>query len=185
MNSCERFPRILDKYSHFAWILGAWPALNTASHVHAIWPHDADGLRAVQAAYDAGYTLFDLNLQLISGMRAIKSYRAEERELANTTAKAKTYLDGLLEVSRVQSVAFQPNYFVQRFFGGFIPWQYRDIKLQRATDTNWMNAYRRYGDRDLFMALQCRRSQAAVSGNRSCCSLSAGAVGAYLFQSCH
>ena len=50
--------------------------------------------------------------------------------------------------SRVQSVAFQPNYFVQRFFGGFLPWQYRDIKLQRATDTNWMNAYRRYGDRD-------------------------------------
>ena len=53
----------------------------------------------------AGYTLFDLNLQLITGMRAIKSYRAEERELANTTDKAKAYLDGLLEVSHVQSVA--------------------------------------------------------------------------------
>ncbi len=53
----------------------------------------------------AGYTLFDLNLQLIGGMRTIKSYRAEERELANTTEKAKMYLDGLLEVSRVQSVA--------------------------------------------------------------------------------
>jgi subfamily B ATP-binding cassette protein MsbA len=53
----------------------------------------------------AGYTLFDLNLQLITGMRAIKSYRAEERELENTAEKAKTYLDGLLEVSRVQSMA--------------------------------------------------------------------------------
>ncbi len=50
--------------------------------------------------------------------------------------------------SRVQSVALQPNYFVQRFFGDFIPWQYRDIPLGRATDTNWMNAYRRLGDRD-------------------------------------
>jgi hypothetical protein len=50
--------------------------------------------------------------------------------------------------SRVQSVAFQPNYFVQRFFGGFIPWQYRDIPLTRATDTNYMNTFRRAPDRD-------------------------------------
>jgi len=50
--------------------------------------------------------------------------------------------------SRVQSVAFQPNYLAQYFFGGFIPWQFRDIPLKRATDTNWMNSYRRYADRD-------------------------------------
>lgn len=50
--------------------------------------------------------------------------------------------------SRVQSIALQPNYLVQRFFGGFIPWQYRDIALQRATDTDWMNVYRRNPDRD-------------------------------------
>jgi hypothetical protein len=50
--------------------------------------------------------------------------------------------------SRVQAVAFQPNYFVQRFFGGFIPWQYGDIPLQRATDTNYMNTFRRAPDRD-------------------------------------
>ena len=50
--------------------------------------------------------------------------------------------------SRVQWEAFQPNYLVQRFFGDFIPWQYRDIRLQRATDTNYMNVYRRAPDRD-------------------------------------
>ena len=50
--------------------------------------------------------------------------------------------------SRLQSVAFQPNYLLERFFGGFIPWQYRDIPLKRATDTNWMNSYRRDADRD-------------------------------------
>ncbi|HYE88140.1 MAG TPA: M1 family metallopeptidase [Vicinamibacterales bacterium] len=50
--------------------------------------------------------------------------------------------------SRVQSIAFQPNYHVERFFGDFIPWQYRDIALQRATDTNHMNTYRRAPDRD-------------------------------------
>jgi aminopeptidase N len=58
--------------------------------------------------------------------------------------------EGLNEFSdsRVQSIAFQPNYLVERFFGGFIPWQFRDIALKRATDTNWVNAYRRYADRD-------------------------------------
>ena len=58
--------------------------------------------------------------------------------------------EGLNEFSdsRVQSVAFQPNYLVQRFFGDFIPWQFRDIPLKRATDTDWMNSYRRSGDRD-------------------------------------
>jgi hypothetical protein len=50
--------------------------------------------------------------------------------------------------SRVQSIALQPNYLVQRFFGDFIPWQYRDIPLKRETDTNWMNSYRRAPDRD-------------------------------------
>jgi hypothetical protein len=50
--------------------------------------------------------------------------------------------------SRVQDIALQPNYLVQRFFGDFIPWQYRDIPLKRATDTNWMNTYRRNPDRD-------------------------------------
>ncbi len=50
--------------------------------------------------------------------------------------------------SRLQAIAFQPNYLVERFFGDFIPWQYRDIALKRATDTNWMNAFRRNPDRD-------------------------------------
>jgi len=43
---------------------------------------------------------------------------------------------------RVQSIAFQPNYRVERFFGGFIPWQFRDIPLDRATDGNGLNGYR-------------------------------------------
>ena len=50
--------------------------------------------------------------------------------------------------SRLQSIAFQPHYLVQRFFGDFIPWQYRDIPLKRATDTNWMNTFRRAETRD-------------------------------------
>jgi hypothetical protein len=49
--------------------------------------------------------------------------------------------------SRVQDIALQPNFFLERFFGDFIPWQYRDIPLKR-TDTNYLSTYRRNPDRD-------------------------------------
>lgn len=70
--------------------------------------------------------------------------------VANNETERAWLDEGLNEYSdsRVQAEALQPNYYVQRFFGDFIPWQFRDIPLKRATDTNWMNAYRRQGDRD-------------------------------------
>jgi hypothetical protein len=70
--------------------------------------------------------------------------------VANNETERGWLDEGLNEFSdsRVQAEALQPNYYVERFFGGFIPWQYRDIPLKRATDTNWMNTYRRQGDRD-------------------------------------
>jgi Peptidase family M1 domain len=50
---------------------------------------------------------------------------------------------------RVQSLAFTPDYRLQRFFGGFIPWQFRDIALQRETDGNGLNFYRLAAERDV------------------------------------
>lgn len=49
---------------------------------------------------------------------------------------------------RVQSIVFQPNYRIERFFGGFVPWQFRDIALDRATDGNGLNGYRLAAERD-------------------------------------
>lgn len=70
--------------------------------------------------------------------------------VANNETEHAWLDEGLNEFSdsRVQWVAFQPNHHVERFFGGFVPWQMRDIPLKRATDTNYMNEYRRGADRD-------------------------------------
>jgi hypothetical protein len=51
--------------------------------------------------------------------------------------------------ARVAALAFQPDYHVQHFFGGFIPWQYRDIALQRDTDGNYAGIYRTSAEWDV------------------------------------
>jgi hypothetical protein len=44
--------------------------------------------------------------------------------------------------ARVVSVAYMPNYLSERFFGGFVPWVHRDIRLSRETDGNRLTGYR-------------------------------------------
>jgi hypothetical protein len=50
--------------------------------------------------------------------------------------------------ARVAHVAFMPDYHVERFFGGFVPWQFRDIPLKRETDFQYMNQYRSAAEAD-------------------------------------
>ena len=49
---------------------------------------------------------------------------------------------------RVIETIGHPNRLVQRYFGTFIPWVIRDIRLQRATDVNRLNTYRPNAEAD-------------------------------------
>jgi aminopeptidase N len=53
--------------------------------------------------------------------------------------------------ARVVAEAFSPDYQATRFFGGFVPWQFRDIVLSRATDGNGMEGYRVAATRDAMI----------------------------------
>ncbi|CAN5671378.1 M1 family metallopeptidase [soil metagenome] len=44
--------------------------------------------------------------------------------------------------ARTLDVAFEPNYYTRRYFGGFIPWVFRDLRLHRDADGNRLHAYR-------------------------------------------
>ena len=50
--------------------------------------------------------------------------------------------------ARVLAEAFRPDFHLERFFGGFVPWQFRDIALKRETDGNYLNAYRASAESD-------------------------------------
>jgi hypothetical protein len=44
--------------------------------------------------------------------------------------------------ARVIEQAYTPNYYAKRYFGGFVPWVFRDFPLSRATDGDRLTAYR-------------------------------------------
>jgi len=45
--------------------------------------------------------------------------------------------------ARAVAQAYDPNYLALRYFGGFIPWVFRDIELSRETEGNRLAGYRR------------------------------------------
>jgi hypothetical protein len=44
--------------------------------------------------------------------------------------------------ARAISQVYEPNYFALRYFGGFIPWVFRDIAIDRETEGNRLAGYR-------------------------------------------
>jgi subfamily B ATP-binding cassette protein MsbA len=51
-----------------------------------------------------GYVFFDIILQIMSGVRVLKAFRAEEREAQITIEKGNVYFDEMIESVRLQSI---------------------------------------------------------------------------------
>jgi hypothetical protein len=51
--------------------------------------------------------------------------------------------------ARVIEQAFEPNYYEARYFGGFVPWVFRDLPLTRAVDGDRMAGYRAAARQDV------------------------------------
>jgi hypothetical protein len=58
--------------------------------------------------------------------------------------------EGLNTFSTARTIdhAFSPNYYSQRYFGGFIPWVFHDIPIRRETDGNRLAGYRAVAESD-------------------------------------
>ncbi len=58
--------------------------------------------------------------------------------------------EGFNQFSTARAVAqvYDPNYLAVRYFGGFVPWVFKDITLPRETDSNGLPGYRRNAKSD-------------------------------------
>ena len=50
--------------------------------------------------------------------------------------------------ARVMAEHFYPHYYAKRYFGGFVPWVFRDLPLTRDVDGNRMTAFRPVAEHD-------------------------------------
>lgn len=50
--------------------------------------------------------------------------------------------------ARVLDVALEPNYYTKRYFGGFVPWVFRDFRMTRDADYNRLHGYRPFARQD-------------------------------------
>ena len=66
--------------------------------------------------------------------------------------------EGLNTYSTARTIerAFSPNYYAQRYFGGFVPWVIHDIAFSRATDGNRLAGYRDNAEADVPSTLSFR-----------------------------
>src|SRR5258708_31594664 len=51
--------------------------------------------------------------------------------------------------ARVIEQVYEPNYYVQRYFGGFVPWVFRDLPLTRVVDGDRIAGYRAAARQDV------------------------------------
>jgi aminopeptidase N len=58
--------------------------------------------------------------------------------------------EGLNTFATARAIAqdYDPNYYVRRYFGGFIPWVFSDISLSRENEGNRLSGYRRAAKSD-------------------------------------
>ena len=82
--------------------------------------------------------------------------------------------------ARVIEQQFQPNYYVERYFGGFVPWVFRGLPLTREVDGDRLAGYRRLrpagraGDADVSLLARHRRARSPTTRRRSGCTRSSG-----------
>jgi hypothetical protein len=63
--------------------------------------------------------------------------------------------------ARAVSQVYDPNYLALRYFGGFVPWVFKDVPLPRETEWNGLTGYRRAAKSDVQATPTFRYSLAA------------------------
>jgi hypothetical protein len=126
-------------YGHVTVIDPAWQSGAGGMEYPTLFTAGSRWLAPQQVTQPEGVTIHEAGHQFWYGVVANNEFEhAWLDEGLNTFSTA-----------RVVEQAIRTNYHTDRFFGGFIPWVYRDLRVSRATDGNRLNGYRPAAESDV------------------------------------
>jgi hypothetical protein len=119
-------------YGHVTIVDPAWQSGAGGMEYPTLFTGGSRWLAPPEVTQPEGVTVHEAGHQFWYGIVANNEFEhAWMDEGFNTFSTARTI-----------EQAFSPNYLAQRYFGGFVPWVFRDIPLTRATDGNRLSGYR-------------------------------------------
>lgn len=119
-------------YAHITVIDPAWQSGAGGMEYPTLFTAGTRWLAPSDVTQPEGVTVHEAGHQFWYGIVANNEFEhAWMDEGFNTFSTARTI-----------EQAFSLNYLAQRYFGGFVPWVFRDIPLSRATDGNRLSGYR-------------------------------------------
>jgi hypothetical protein len=125
-------------YGHITIIDPAWQSGAGGMEYPTLFTAGSRWLAPRQVTQPEGVTIHEAGHQFWYGIVASNEFEhAWMDEGLNTFSTARTI-----------EQAFQPNYYAKRYFGGFVPWVFRDVPISRATDGNRLSGYRAVAEAD-------------------------------------
>jgi hypothetical protein len=119
-------------YGHITIVDPAWRSGAGGMEYPTLFTAGTRWLAPKGVTQPEGVTIHEAGHQFWYGVVATNEFEdAWMDEGINTFATARTIAQ-----------EFEPNYLTKRYFGGFIPWVFRDVPLSRATDGNRLAGYR-------------------------------------------
>jgi hypothetical protein len=129
-------------------------------------PYPYGHLTIVDPAWQSGAEGMEYPTLLTAGTRWLAPRHASDPEDVTIHEVAHQFLHGIVATNefehawldeglttfaatRVLAHDFDPNFAVRRYFGGFIPWIFRDLPLSRQAETATLASYRSAGRTDV------------------------------------
>ncbi|MBI4263494.1 MAG: M1 family metallopeptidase [Acidobacteria bacterium] len=160
--------RLLLQPEHAGQEARHFAATEAALRYYGEWfgPYPYDHLTIVDPAYQSGSGGMEYPTLFTAGARWIAPERVTQPEsvtiheaghqfwyaIVGSNEFEHAWLDeGLntFSTARVLEAIDHPNHLAARYFGGFVPWVFRDIRQSRATDGNRLPGYRDNAEADV------------------------------------
>lgn len=126
-------------YGHITVIDPAWQSGAGGMEYPTLFTAGTRLLQPERAVQPESVTIHEAGHQFWYGIVATNEFEhAWMDEGLNTFTQAK-----------VMAESFYPHYYAKRYFGGFIPWVFRDLPLSRDVDGNRMTAFRPVAKNDV------------------------------------